>query len=145
MQLSTQKALSEKNVTIGLCDSSGRTCQLSPIEKTYCRHADYNFRVVSKKTSPLYDKTRFCVHYLLVSVFECCCLKIAFNFGLCFLLQNYVCPVSIRHFFFQLKTLLDRQFAGSPEGMDLSRKVMDQVKLARFQSELCEMTGDGLR
>ena len=64
------------------CDSP---CQLSPIEKTYCRHADYNFRVVSKKTSPLYDKTRFCVHYLLVSVFECC-LKIAFNFGLCFLL-----------------------------------------------------------
>ena len=38
---------------------------------------------------------------------------------------------------------LDRQFAGSPEGMDLSRKVMDQVKLARFQSELCEMTGLG--
>ena len=48
-----------------------------------------------------------------------------------------------RALFFQLKTPLDRQFAGSPEGMDLSRKVMDQVKLARFQSELCEMTGLG--
>lgn len=53
----------------GLCD---KPCQLSPIEKTYCRHADYNFqRGLGKKT--------------------CCCKnlsssKIAFNFGLCFLL-----------------------------------------------------------
>ena len=91
LQSSTQKALSEKNVTIGLCDSSGRTCQLSPIEKTYCRHADYNFRVVQKKPVLCMTKPASCP----LSVFECCCLKIAFNFGLCFLLLHLKlrCPV----------------------------------------------------